>query len=274
MHDACLHATSFLRKYRCWLLAWLFVLMSAASQQIHAADDAAGTAGPETESFWWLFWFGAGWFGFVIMLLLVMCSVAALAVAIENIWSLRRSAIMPGEVADEVHQHLSQAEVTQAEQILKERRSVFSVVALAGLQEIRHGHEAAEKAMEETAQAEHARLHRRLEYLSLLSSIGPMLGLLGTVWGMVVAFQRVAETRGRADPGDLAGGIYQALYTTVIGLLIAIPGLACYGVLRNRIDQLTAECSGLAERVFAPLKRARVVKRSAESTSSKPGLTG
>jgi biopolymer transport protein ExbB len=121
--------------------------------------------------------------------------------------------------------------------------------------------------MEDAAQQENARLHRKIEYLSLLSSVAPMLGLLGTVWGMVIAFQRVAETHGRADPGQLAGGIYQALYTTVIGLIIAIPGLACYGFLRNRIDDLSAECALLAERVLAPLKQIPVSTPTGNGTT-------
>jgi biopolymer transport protein ExbB len=217
---------------------------------------AAGDAADPLE-FWRLFWFGAGWFGFVIMVLLGVCSLAALALAIENFLTVRRGTLVPRRLAEEVRDQLSQGNLPEAEKRCREEPGLLASLLLAGLGEIRNGPEAMDKAMAETAEDLNARLHRKIEYLNLLSSLGPMLGLLGTVWGMVVAFQQVAQTQGRADPGQLAGGIYQALYTTVFGLAIAIPGLTCYGLLRNRIDHLTSEAGVLAERVFAGVRRVR-----------------
>jgi biopolymer transport protein ExbB len=237
----------------------LLLLASAAL----AAPAGGAPAGP-AEDFWSLLWFGAGWFGFLILVLLVLCSVAALAFIIDAFLCLRRGVLMPPGLADDVRTALQQADLSAAEQACHGRPSFLATVLLVGLGEARHGYEASQKAMEDAAQDQNARLHRRLDALNLVSSVAPMLGLLGTVWGMVVAFQRVAETHGRADPGQLAGGIYQALYTTVIGLVIAIPGLVCYGWLRNRLDGLSAECSQLADRALAPLRRARVVRRPAE----------
>jgi biopolymer transport protein ExbB len=228
---------------------------------IPLADGPLGNGPPEPADFWSILWFGAGWFGFAIMILLALCSVATLALIIEDFLSIRRGTLMPEGLAEEVHARLSQGELVNAEQRCKDEPSTLSTVLLAGLHEARHGYAAVEKAMETAAQDQNARLHRKIDYLSLASSIGPMLGLLGTVWGMVVAFQRVAETQGRADPGELAGGIYQALYTTVIGLVIAIPGLICYGILRNRVDNLTSDAAQLAERAVAPLKRLRLHRK-------------
>jgi biopolymer transport protein ExbB len=216
----------------------------------------------DEQDFWYLLWFGAGWFGFAIMMLLGLCSVATLALVLEDFLSIRRGTLIPDGLAEDVHEKLQQGELEPAERLCKERPSFLAAVLLAGLGEAKHGYPAVDKAMEEAAHDHHARLHRKIDYVNLASSIGPMLGLLGTVWGMVIAFQKVAETHGRADPGALAGGIYQALYTTVIGLLIAIPGLICYGVLRNRVDGLTAETAKLAEKAVAPLKRLRLTRRS------------
>ncbi len=225
----------------------------ARAQAPAPAGDAAAKA---ADDFWFLLWFGAGWFGFAVMVLLVLCSVAALALIIENFLTVRRRALIPSELADEVYHHVNQGELAEAEELCKQQPSFLSSVLRAGLGEVRHGYEAVEKAMEEEAQTQNARLHRKIDSVNILSSVGPMLGLLGTVWGMVVAFQRVAETQGRANPGELAGGIYQALYTTVIGLLIAIPGLTCYAILRNLVDAISVEGALLAEKALAPLKRA------------------
>ena len=83
-----------------------------------------------------------------------------------------------------------------------------------------------------------------------------MIGLLGTVFGMIFAFQEVANTQGAARAAELASGIYQALVTTVGGLLVAIPSLAAFAIFRNRIDQLIAETGAQAQSAIAPLKRA------------------
>ena len=82
-----------------------------------------------------------------------------------------------------------------------------------------------------------------------------MVGLLGTVTGMIFAFQQVASTRGAAGAGDLAEGIYQALVTTVCGLVVAIPALAIYAVCRNRVDSLIAEVAYQSQHALAPIKR-------------------
>ena len=83
-----------------------------------------------------------------------------------------------------------------------------------------------------------------------------MLGLLGTVIGMILAFREVAATEGAATAAELAGGIYQALVTTVAGLLVAIPSLGAYAVLRNRVDAMLAEVTQQADVATLPLKRA------------------
>lgn len=82
-----------------------------------------------------------------------------------------------------------------------------------------------------------------------------MLGLLGTVYGILLAFKRVAETQGTAVAADLADGVYLALVTTVEGLVVAIPSLGAYAIFRNRVEQLAGDVGRLAEQVFADFKR-------------------
>ena len=100
-----------------------------------------------------------------------------------------------------------------------------------------------------------ARLFRKIEYLSVIGNIAPMVGLLGTVIGMIMAFQEVASTQGMASAPQLAQGIYQALITTVGGLIVAIPAIGAFAIFRNRIDQFVAEAAFSAQNVFAPLRR-------------------
>ena len=118
-----------------------------------------------------------------------------------------------------------------------------------------HCQQAVEKALEEALAEQTARLFRRIEYLSVLANIAPMLGLLGTVFGMVLCFRQVANTQGSAGAAQLAEGIYQALVTTVVGLIIAIPSLGAFAILRSRVDQFVAEAAYLAQHAFGSIKR-------------------
>ena len=112
-----------------------------------------------------------------------------------------------------------------------------------------------DRAVEDTLAEQAARLFRKIEYLSVIGNIAPMVGLLGTVTGMIFAFQQVAATQGAAGAADLAEGIYQALVTTVCGLLVAIPSLGAFAIIRNRVDGLIAEAAHEALHALMPLKK-------------------
>jgi biopolymer transport protein ExbB len=193
----------------------------------------------------------SGWVGALIILL----SVAALALVIEHSMTIRQKVLMPPGLAEEVRQLLAEGKLAPARQRCRTEPSFLSYVLEAGLAEADGGWPAMEKAMEDATADQSARLFRRIEYLSVIANIATMLGLLGTVMGLVMAFREVAETQGAARAADLAEGIYLALVTTVEGLIVAIPSLAAFAVFRNRVDQLVAEVAYIVQHVSAPLKR-------------------
>lgn len=195
--------------------------------------------------------------GGVIGYLIILLSVGAAALVIEHLLTIRAAVLMPPGLGQQVGSLLSQGQLAEAEQQCKLRPSFLAYVLHAGMSEIDGGWKAVEKAMEDATAEQAARLLRKVEYLSVIGNIAPMLGLLGTVIGMIFAFREVASTQGAARAADLAQGIYLALVTTVEGLLVAIPALAAYAFFRNRVDQLVAEAAYLAQHVFTPLKRAR-----------------
>lgn len=191
----------------------------------------------------------------IVGLLILALSLAAVALVVEHLLSIRASVLMPPGLADSVREMLRMGNVTQAIQQCKLQPSFLSSVLQAGLSELDAKWSGIEKAMEDTLAEQSARLYRKIEYLSVIGNIAPMLGLLGTVIGMIQAFFKVAETRGTADAADLASGIYGALVTTAEGLVVAIPTLAAFAIFRNRLDQLVAEVSYTALHVFTPFKR-------------------
>jgi biopolymer transport protein ExbB len=199
--------------------------------------------------------FSGGWTGLIIILVLFALSLTAAFLVFEHVMTLRRRELMPAGLADRVSQSLGAGRVDDAELACRENPSLLAFVLLHGLAELEGGWPAVEKALEDAIAEQSARLFRRIEYLSVIGNIAPMVGLLGTVVGMIIAFQQVAISQASAGAAQLAEGIYQALVTTVGGLIVAIPSLGAFAVFRNRIDQLVAEAAYTAQHVFAPSKR-------------------
>lgn len=195
-----------------------------------------------------------GLVGLLIIGLLAVLSLAAAALAVEHLLSIRREVLIPADLSEQVREKIVDNDLSAAQHACALQPSALSVVLRAGLADAPLGWPAVEKAMEEMLAEQSARLLRKIDYLSVIGNIAPMVGLLGTVVGMIFAFQEVADSDGAARAADLASGIYQALVTTVGGLVVAIPSLTAYAVFRNRIDALIAETGYAAQHATAPLK--------------------
>lgn len=203
--------------------------------------------------------FSGGWPGLLIMLLLLALSLTAVYLICEHFLTIRRRELMPDGLETHVRELLTAGKLQAAEKKCRDEPSFLSFVMLHGMSEVEDGWPAVEKALEDASAEQAARLFRKIEFLSVIGNLSPMIGLLGTVTGMIIAFQQVAGSQGAAGAGELAEGIYQALVTTVGGLIVAIPSLAAFAFFRNRVDQLVAEASYLAHHACKPLKRMRVV---------------
>ncbi|MGC3967957.1 MAG: MotA/TolQ/ExbB proton channel family protein [Pirellulales bacterium] len=232
------------------------VWCATAFGQAAAAKKSAAAEPPPADGFFDLIKAG-GWVGHTILVL----SVVAVSIAIEHLLTIRRNTLIPPGLPEKVRDLLRAGQFAQADQQCKLQPSALGHVLQAGIGEADGGWPAVEKAMEDALAEQAARLHRKAEYISVIGNIAPMLGLLGTVMGMIEAFSMVAASQGTAQAADLAEGIYLALVTTVEGLVVAIPALAVFAIFRNRIDGLVAEVAYTAHHVFAPLRRAAVVTR-------------
>lgn len=248
--------TAFRRFYSLALVA--IVLFACFPVAAYAQDKAAPTPPPQGHSFFEIVHAG-GTIGYIIMLM----SLGAVALMVEQGMTLRAKVVMPVGLAEQLREQLSASQYTRAEQLCKLQPSVLAFVVQAGLAERDGGWPAIEKGMEDALAEQSARLFRKVEYLSVIGSLAPMLGLLGTVVGMVMAFREVAISQGAAQAADLAEGIYLALVTTVQGLVVAIPSLAAFAFFRSRVDQLLAETAYAAQHAAAPVKRQRGAAPSA-----------
>lgn len=223
----------------------------AASRGQDAAAKAPSGAEPP-QSFLQIVHAG-GLVGYVTMAL----SVVAAAVVIEHLLTIRNERLMPARLMEPLREAIRQGQWSRAEQLCRQHPSLLSHVLHAGLSESAADWPVVEKAVEDSLAEQASRMYRRVEYLAVIGNIAPMLGLLGTVIGMVMAFREVAVTQGAARAADLAEGIYLALVTTVQGLVVAIPSLAAFAVLRNRQDGLLTEVAAKAHSLLAPLRRRR-----------------
>ena len=244
------HLLTLLTSTVCLTLANVAAAQDGAAEQPAAGDSIADIV------------FSGGIIGFLIIALLILLSITGMALAVEHLLTIRRTILMPDDLVQALQSKLSQGQVGQALQLCEASPCALSAIMKASLVEVEAGWPSVEKALEEEAAEQAGRLFRKIEYLSVLGNIAPMVGLLGTVIGMILAFREVADTQGAARAGQLASGIYQALVTTVGGLLIAIPSLAAYAVFRNRVDGLMAEMVATSRQLLAPVKKA-LIKRQA-----------
>jgi len=173
-----------------------------------------------------------GW----VMVPLALCSILAVAFIIERFIGLRRTKIIPeGFVGGLKEAFGPSADAEAGVKYCQEHPSTVSVIFRAGMSRMSLGHVAMEKAIEDAGQRETYKLKRSLRPLSLIAAISPLLGLLGTVYGLITAFQSAwGMGVGRGDA--LAKGIYEALVTTATGLTLAIPVLVIYQVLCSKVD--------------------------------------
>ncbi len=206
-----------------------------------------------------------GTIGWVI----VGLSVAMVALIIEHLLSIRRGSLMPRGLAEELHQQISAQQYQQADARCRERPSFLGFVVSAAIQDVGLGYSAIEKSMEDACAEQAARLFRKIEYLSVIGVLAPMLGLMGTVWGMILAFGEFAQNA-NPQPTDLAPAISLALVTTLQGLIVAVPALAAFAWFRSRVDEYVAETSLIAEHVVSPLKRSVIEQRRQRREAQQP----
>lgn len=174
-----------------------------------------------------------GW----LMLPIILCSIVAIAIVIERFWTLSESRIVPRYTAGQVWTWIKNNELDSER--LRELRlsSPLGQVLAAGLVNARYGREIMRESIEQAAGLVIHEMERYLSTLGTIAAITPLLGLLGTVIGMIRVFTEIM-VQGTGNPGALAGGISEALITTASGLTVAIPAYAFHRYFQRRVDTL------------------------------------
>ena len=185
-------------------------------------------------------------------------TVVAVALIVEHFFSIRRDRIVPADLEEELAGHMALKDYAVAADVCRSGDSFLARVDEAGLSQRggMFGFFDMQNAMQEVSEREVSKLYRKLEYLSFIAAAAPMLGLLGTVTGMIRSFNTIAATEGAARPSQLAGGISEALVTTCMGLIVAIPTMFFVSQFRNRVDSYVAEAETVVERLMGRFREA------------------
>lgn len=175
--------------------------------------------------------------GGILMWPIILCSILAVAISAERFWTLRREQIAPAGLLNRVWGWMKNKQLDAAH--LRELRedSPLGRVLAAGLVNARHGRELMKESIQEAASVEIHYMERYLNTLGTIASIAPLLGLLGTVFGMIEVFNQIV-VMGTGNPSAFAGGISQALITTAAGLIVAIPALVSHRMLIRRVEEI------------------------------------
>ncbi len=187
-----------------------------------------------------------------IMYPLAVCSVITAAIVLERALELRASRILDPAVVERVTGLVEGGRPDRALQVCREHPGIFTQIVMAGLEQAPKGETNAREAVEDAGRHETNRLTRWLPTLGTIASISPLMGLLGTVTGMIAVFKTIAHS-GIGQAAELSNGISQALITTATGLLIAIPALVAYNYFSERAERIISNLERASLRVLRSL---------------------
>ena len=214
---------------------------------------------PETFLSWMIR--ASGIFGFLIMLV----SFAMVAIIMMIALQLRRDNYLPTSFIEDFEQHLQARDYQGAYESAKASDSFIGRILAAGMGRLSRGYDEAIEQMQQVGEDETMTMEHKIGYLALIGSIAPMLGLLGTVQGMVISFQVIANSSTSPKPADLADGIATPLFTTLEGLVVAIPAMVFYSLYKNRLARFLMEGGFVADNLmknFQGMKPANTTSRT------------
>ncbi len=194
---------------------------------------------------------------------LIVLSIVGVFLILKQLFFLRRGVLAPKKTQQKLTELFNQKQIKGALEFCQKDGSVLATVVGAGLSEIRSGYDSMVQVMEDVRDEEAIKVNQSVGYLSLIGAVAPMVGLLGTVLGMIQAFSQIATSEGMAKPAELAASIQQALVTTCMGLIVAVPAVVAYAVFRNRAVRLMLEVGVLASDLTARFKGLRVTASAA-----------
>lgn len=220
-------------------------------------ESADGEEAPKGENY--LVWMFRS-LGVFFTVVFAVLSLSMVALIVVNILALRRDVVAPEELATKFGALLDENRFQDAYQLAKDDESILGKTLAVGLSKTSAGYAKAEQAMRDVQEEEMMRLEHQIGYLALIGNLAPMIGLFGTVVGMIASFQAIAAGGAAPSPQKLAEGIATALFTTEIGLAIALPALFAFDFLKNRLARFMLDVSVLSDNLMGRFSNVQAPK--------------
>ena len=236
------------------MLSFFILQLGVMAQEAAAEGEAAGAV----SSGIWDILYGGSIINLIIWVAIFITSFAMLWFAIDGFIVVRRDKLIPPLLVDGVRQALANGDLETAIATCQANPGSLSNTLKEALDNIYDGYEVVQQAVSSRTDLETEKLMQRVGLLNICGQIAPMLGLMGTVVGMVLAFAGLASTTGAAKARVLANSISTALWTTCVGLLISVPALLFYTYFRNNATRLILESEATVLELIKPLRRAEV----------------
>ena len=232
------------------LMACVAAPALAAGATAPGGDAASDAAASGTMLTHWVFPI----FDYLVLSLLALASIAGVALAIDAMLNIRESKIAPPASTERLRQLIAAKNYAELMDFAATDDSFVSRALYAAIRRAHLKYAAMREGLESSVGEQTSDLFRRIEPLNVIGNIGPLLGLLGTVLGMIMAFYALKETGGTAHVDRLSGGIATALWHTFFGLFVAIPCLVVYGFYRTRADKIATKAALVAEDLLEGLR--------------------
>ena len=204
-----------------------------------------------------------------VMWPILLCSIAAAAIVLERMWTLQARRVIPRDLTAKVWKLVETRTLTDRHVSALEQNSPLGRVLAAGLANRHRGRDVLKEAVEDTGRHVVHELERFLNTLGTVAAVSPLLGLLGTVTGIINAFNAITS-QGVGDPRVLSGGIGEALITTAAGLIVAIPALVAHRYLRGKVDSLVIDMEKEAMKLVQALDQAQAAVAVPAATAHGP----
>lgn len=253
------------------MILWLVVvvlLSGGAPGPVFAQEGKAEQpeqVAPQESALEWIYKAEGGFFWPQLAI-----SIALVALVVTNGLGLMKSHFVPEQLVLDFEQLVKDRKYSDAFELVRSDQSFIAKVVTAGLMRLPDGYQEAIEAMQEVAEEETMKHEHRLSYLAMLGNIATMVGLLGTVWGMVSSFRVIATSDVTPPPSLLAQGVSQALVTTIGGLLQAIPAVFFFTVYKNLLARRVLEVGILSERMIQRFKGVVVQRKGTGGTTPPP----
>ena len=201
--------------------------------------------------------FGSGIVGMLLWFALFGDGALAIYFGIDSSILIKPEKLMPKKLMDGVTAAMAEGDVVKAMEVCQQNPSAMASIVLAAFQHIEEGFEAIQEAVTAASDLEQEKIQQRLNWISVCGNLGPSLGLLGTVQGMILTFQALASG-GAGDASALAASIGQALWTTAGGLIVSIPSITIFYSLRNKANRLILKMTAMTMEILNGLRNVSV----------------